>query len=137
MAAKQLKASLSLCYRKAVVLLQRSSTAIDRVLSLLPSGLSACAPSTPATACRCNGTSTLTPESFASQMSSFYGDKIARPYVVLDAEGEPVQGRVDAPQVNDALLGEEQASCWVQRSERWMQGAALPSCLSLAGWPAF
>lgn len=41
------------------------------------------------------------------QLSSFYGDKIARPYVVLDAEGKPVQDRVDAPHVNDALLGED------------------------------
>ncbi|KAL4427874.1 hypothetical protein ABPG75_001963 [Micractinium tetrahymenae] len=53
------------------------------------------------------------------KVSSFYGDKIARPYVVLDAEGKPVQDRVDAPQVNDALLE------WATRVPVKMGGALV------------
>jgi hypothetical protein len=40
------------------------------------------------------------------KLSSFYGAAVPRPYVLLDKEtGEPVQDRVDPPQVNDALIG--------------------------------
>lgn len=40
------------------------------------------------------------------KLSSFYGAAVPRPYVLLDKEtGETVQDRVDAPQVNDALIG--------------------------------
>lgn len=39
------------------------------------------------------------------KLSSFYGNNIARPYIVLNEEtGESIKDRVDAPRVNDALL---------------------------------
>ena len=40
------------------------------------------------------------------KLSSFYGDRLARPYVLLDKEGNALKGRVEAPAVNDALIGE-------------------------------
>ena len=51
------------------------------------------------------------------KLSSFYGDRLARPYVLLDKEGNALKGRVEAPAVNDALIGE--------RRWRW-QGGACP-----------
>ena len=42
----------------------------------------------------------------AAKITSFYGDKVARPYVLLDKEGQVSrEARVDAPHANDALLG--------------------------------
>lgn len=39
------------------------------------------------------------------KVSSFYGDRIARPYVLLDKDGNAVkEGRVEAPKINDALI---------------------------------
>ena len=43
------------------------------------------------------------------KLSSFYGDRLARPYVLLDKEGNALKGRVEAPAVNDALIGERLA----------------------------
>lgn len=39
------------------------------------------------------------------KLSSFYGDRLARPYVVLDDQGKEISDRVDPPRVNDALIG--------------------------------
>ena len=38
------------------------------------------------------------------KLSSFYGNNIARPFIVLDTDGKTVQERVDAPKVHDALI---------------------------------
>ena len=44
-------------------------------------------------------------------LSSFYGPKLARPYVLLDNEGNAIKdARVDPPRVQDALLGEARRS---------------------------
>lgn len=40
-----------------------------------------------------------------SKLTSFYGSELARPYVVLKDNGEVEKERVDAPKINDALIG--------------------------------
>lgn len=41
-----------------------------------------------------------------SKISSFYGNNVARPYVVLNKDGQVDKSRVAAPRINDALIGE-------------------------------
>ena len=53
----------------------------------------------------------LRPAHFMATLSSFYGPKLARPYVLLDNEGNAIKdARVDPPRVQDALLGEARRS---------------------------
>jgi hypothetical protein len=66
------------------------------------------------------------------KLSSFYGDRLARPYVLLDKEGNALKGRVEAPAVNDALIGEwGRRAAW--RCERMSAGPQRPCA---RGWQA-
>jgi hypothetical protein len=40
------------------------------------------------------------------KISSFYGNAVPRPFILLQPTGKPVDERVDPPRVNTALLGE-------------------------------
>lgn len=40
-----------------------------------------------------------------TKISNFYGKNIARPYVVFNESGLVEKDRVDAPRINDALIG--------------------------------
>ena len=55
--------------------------------------------------------------------TSFYGVNVPRPFLVLDKEGEVVGDRVDAPCINDALIG------------GWVGGAATRAIVARLSFP--